>query len=67
MKWKYEAEEGTMFLCIPVFFSASCTIGTSIASMQMDQPNSMEFHSIVTTICIIIMSCMIVVLDGCWF
>ena len=64
MKWKFEAEEGTIFLRVPAFLGALSLIGCTIAAFIVDKENAYEIHSIVMYICITLMASLIIILDG---
>ena len=64
MKWKFEAEEGTFFLRIPAFLGALASVVVSGAALCLDLPNSMEIQSIVLYVCALLMSLLVLILDG---
>jgi hypothetical protein len=63
MKWKFEAEEGSAFIRVPAFFGALGLITTAIVSLVMEE-DAWTSHSIVMSVCVIIMSMFVVILDG---
>jgi hypothetical protein len=63
MKWKYEAEEGSMFIRIPAFFGALGLLVTSIVAIVI-YPGAWTSHNIVMSVSIAIMSIFVLVLDG---
>jgi EF-hand domain pair len=63
MKWKFEAEEGSPFIRIPAFIGALGLITTSVMALVMEQ-DAWTTHSIVMSVCILIMATFILILDG---
>ncbi|GKY93067.1 hypothetical protein MPSEU_000275000 [Mayamaea pseudoterrestris] len=63
MKWKLEAEEGNSFIRVPAFFGALGLMVTAIVALVL-YPDAWEPHSIVTSVGVIIMSLLILILDG---
>jgi EF-hand domain pair len=63
MKWKFEAEEGSPFIRIPAFCGALGLIVTSVMALVMEQ-DAWTTHSIVMSVCILIMATFILILDG---
>ena len=63
MKWKFEAEEGSPFIRIPAFLGAISLIVATVISLVME-PESWTAHSIVMSVCILLMSTFVLILDG---
>eukprot|EP00522_Entomoneis_paludosa_P013116 CAMPEP_0172452290 /NCGR_PEP_ID=MMETSP1065-20121228/10006_1 /TAXON_ID=265537 /ORGANISM="Amphiprora paludosa, Strain CCMP125" /LENGTH=281 /DNA_ID=CAMNT_0013204331 /DNA_START=30 /DNA_END=875 /DNA_ORIENTATION=+ len=63
MKWKYEAEEGSSFLRVPAFVGAIGLIAACVVTLVM-KPDSWTTHSIVMSVCIIVMSLFVLILDS---
>lgn len=63
MKWKFEAEEGSSFIRVPAFFGALGLIGTCVAALVI-YPDAWTTHSIVMSVCIVVMSIFVLILDG---
>jgi len=66
MKWKFEAEEGTIFLRVPAFLGAVAQVAVTIVAFFVDQENALQTHSIVLYLCIIFMAGLVMILDGRW-
>ncbi|KAL7576739.1 hypothetical protein ACA910_005656 [Epithemia clementina (nom. ined.)] len=64
MKWKFEAEEGTVFVRLPAFAGACASIGVSAAAFEWDRPQALETQTIVLYVCIVFLSLLILILDG---
>jgi hypothetical protein len=63
MKWKLEAEEGTSFIRVPAFCGSIALMVTAIMALVL-YPEAFTVHSIVMTVCVVVMSIFIAVLDG---
>jgi len=63
MKWKFEAEEGSSFIRVPAFFGAFALMTTAIVALVL-YPEAWTTHSIVMSVCVIVMSIFVLVLDG---
>mmetsp|Transcript_986 Transcript_986/g.1285 ORF Transcript_986/g.1285 Transcript_986/m.1285 type:complete len:283 (-) Transcript_986:179-1027(-) len=63
MKWKYEAEEGSSFLRVPAFLGSLGLVAACVVTLVM-KPDSWTTHSIVMSVCIIVMSLFILILDS---
>ncbi|KAL7572416.1 hypothetical protein ACA910_006595 [Epithemia clementina (nom. ined.)] len=63
MKWKYEAEEGSSFLRVPAFLGALGLMTATVVTLVME-PDSWTTHSIVMSVCILILSLFVLILDS---
>ena len=63
MKWKYEAEEGSAFLRVPAFFGAFGLMAATVVTLVME-PDSWTTHSIVMSVCILVLSLFVLILDS---
>lgn len=63
MKWKFEAEEGTSFIRVPAFFGAIALMTTGVMALVL-YPEAFTAHSIVMTVCVVVMAIFVVILDG---
>jgi len=63
MKWKFEAEEGSAFIRVPAFIGAIGLMTTSVVALVL-YPEAWTTHSIVMSVCVIIMALFIAILDG---
>ena len=63
MKWKYEAEEGSSFLRVPAFLGALALVTATVITLVME-PDSWTTHSIVMSVCILILSLFVLILDS---
>jgi EF-hand domain pair len=63
MKWKLEAEEGTSFIRVPAFFGSIALLVTAILALVL-YPEAFTAHSIVMSVCVVVMSIFIAILDG---
>jgi hypothetical protein len=63
MKWKFEAEEGSVFVRVPAFFGAIGLIVTVIVATVLEK-DAFQLHAIVMGVCVLIMGIFICILDG---
>lgn len=63
MKWKYEAEEGSVFIRVPAFVGAIGLLTTAILSLVL-YPTAWQVHSIVLSCAVVILATFILILDG---